>query len=87
MEDYNQKTPLQSKKFLAYLFGSLFSKVYLFFATSRNEGDLVIIASMLSSTFLDVGYLLGQASLDKYIRMTEIVSKTAQSSSSTNSPR
>lgn len=86
MEDYNQKTPLQSKKFLAYLFASLFSKVYLFFATARSEGDLVIITSMLSSTFLDVGYLLGQASLDKYVRMTEVAARAAQASSDRNSP-
>lgn len=75
MEDYNQKTPLQSKKFLAYLLANMFSKAYLFYATSQNEGDFVIITSILCSTFLDVGYLLGQASLDKYIRMTEVAIK------------
>jgi hypothetical protein len=75
MEDYKQKTPLQSKKFLAYFFANVFSKVYLFYATSKNEGDMVIIMTIFCSTFLDVGYLLGQASLDKYTRMTEVAIK------------
>lgn len=75
MENRIDKAPLQSKKFLAYFAANLLSKAYLFFATARNESDIVIVAAIMCATFLDVGYLLGQASLDKYIRMTEIATK------------
>lgn len=70
-EHWDEK-PLQSKKFIAYLFANLFMKVYLFFATARSESDFVVMTAIISSTFLDVGYLLGQASLDRYVRIAQI---------------
>lgn len=69
--DYN-KAPLQSKKFLAYMFSNIVLKTYIFHATLRQESDFVIIAALLCSVFLDVGYILGQASLDKFVRVAAI---------------
>ena len=67
--------PLQSKKFIAYLFANISTKLYLFYATGRGEGDVVLITTIICSLFLDVGYILGQASLDKYIKFAEIMSE------------
>lgn len=65
--------PLQSKKFIAYLFANIAMKLYLFYATGREEGDIILIATIVCSLFLDVGYILGQASLDKYVRVAELM--------------
>lgn len=69
--DYD-KAPMQSKKFLAYLFSNIVMKSYAFHATQRGESDFVIIAVLICSTFLDVGYILGQASLDRFVRVAAI---------------
>ena len=69
--DYD-KAPLQSKKFLAYLFSNMVLKAYIFQATKSQESDFVLISALICSTFLDVGYILGQASLDKLVRVTAI---------------
>ena len=69
----HDKSPLSSKKFLAYLFSNIVMKIYAFFATMRGEGDIVVMTAIISTTFLDVGYILGQASLDRYVRVAEIM--------------
>lgn len=69
--DYD-KAPLQSKKFLAYLFSNMVLKAYIFQATRSGESDFVLICALICSTFLDVGYILGQASLDKLVRVTAL---------------
>lgn len=69
--DYD-KAPLQSKKFLAYLFSNMVLKAYIFHATKQAESDFVLICALICSTFLDVGYILGQASLDKMVRVTAL---------------
>jgi hypothetical protein len=67
-----EKTPLQSKKFIAYLLSNLGSKALLFWMVGHGEGDLVISATVTASSFIDIGYILGQAALDKYVRMASI---------------
>lgn len=67
------KAPLQSKKFLGYLFSNIAMKIYLFYATLHNESDVVIMTAVICSMFLDVGYVLGQAALDRYVRVAAIV--------------
>lgn len=69
--DYD-KAPLQSKKFLAYLFANISTKLYMFYATRAGEGDIVIVTTIVCSLFLDVGYILGQAALDRYVRVAAI---------------
>ena len=70
--DYD-KAPLQSKKFLAYLFSNMVLKAYIFQATKEAESDFVLICALICSTFLDVGYILGQASLDRFVRVAKIM--------------
>lgn len=64
-----EKAPLQSKKFLAYLISNLGSKALLFWMVARNEKELVIISAVVAAACLDIGYVLGQAALDKYVRV------------------
>lgn len=71
---YHEKAPLSSKKFLAYMFANVTTKLYLFYCTKMGEGDIVVMTAIICSVFLDVGYILGQASLDRYVRVAAIVS-------------
>jgi len=70
-----EKTPLSSKKFIAYLISNLGSKVLLFWMVTRSEGDMVIITTITAASFIDIGYILGQAALDKYVRVASIGKK------------
>lgn len=67
-----EKAPLQSKKFIAYIAANLTMKLLLFYMTYKNEGDLVIMTGLTASTFLDIGYILGQTALDRYVRVASI---------------
>lgn len=82
--DYD-KAPLKSKKFLAYMFSNTVLKIYTFYATLRGESDFVIIATLLCSTFLDTGYILGQASLDRFVRVAGIMKDGSGESGSSHS--
>jgi hypothetical protein len=64
-----EKAPLQSKKFIAYNVANVTSKILLFYMCYKNEGDLVIMTGLIASAFLDIGYILGQAALDRYVRV------------------
>lgn len=83
--DY-EKTPIQSKKFLAYLFSNISTKIYMFYATLKTESDLVIMTSIICSLFLDVGYILGQSSLDRYVRLAKIAAGIKDSTKSPEGP-
>lgn len=83
--DY-EKSPLQSKKFLAYLFSNISMKIYMFYATMKAEGDFIIVSAIFCSVFLDVGYILGQSSLDRYVRMAKIAASANESLKSPEGP-
>lgn len=74
------KKPLQSKKFVAYLIADLGWKLTLFYLLYQSKSKFdyysfsVIITLLIVSGFIQVGYILGQAALDKYIKVTENVS-------------
>ena len=66
------KTPLKSKKFLAYLFAELSSKALMaYLITHVDTIDLhemtILLTMIISSATLTIGYILGQAALDKYL--------------------
>jgi hypothetical protein len=67
------KLPLQSKKFCAYLISELGWKFILLWLLYdlRSKFDhysfVVIITLIIVSGFIQVGYILGQAALDKYV--------------------
>lgn len=71
------KPPTKSKKFVAYLIADLGWKailVYLLFQTKANYNYYsftLILTLIIITGFIQVGYILGQASLDKYIHMVE----------------
>jgi len=46
--------------------------VLLFWMVTRSEGDMVIISTITAASFIDIGYILGQAALDKYVRVASI---------------
>jgi hypothetical protein len=67
-----EKAPLQSKKFIAYLVSNLGSKALMFWMVTKGEGDVVIMSMITAAAFIDIGYILGQAALDKYVRVASI---------------
>ena len=66
-----------SKKFAAYLVGELTWKLLIFYVILeyKNAIDhyafMVLVAMIITSGFLQVGYILGQAALDKYTHLAE----------------
>lgn len=66
------KLPLKSKKFLAYLIADLGWKILMFYIVweYKNKIDhyafMVIVTMIVTSGFIQIGYILGQAALDKY---------------------
>jgi hypothetical protein len=70
-----EKAPLQSKKFIAYLVSNLGSKALMFWMVTKGEGDVVIMSMITAAAFIDIGYILGQAALDKYVRVASIGDK------------
>jgi len=71
------KNPLQSKKFLAYIIADLGWKVALLYMLTHLQSKLdyysffVIVSLIIVSGFIQVGYILGQAALDKYLKVAE----------------
>lgn len=69
--------PLKSKKFVAYLIAEIGWKILLFFILFKAKADLnyyyftIILTVIVVSGFIQVGYILGQAALDKYIKVAE----------------
>lgn len=67
-----EKSPLQSKKFIGYLLSNMGSKILLFWMISQKTQEVVLMTMIIASAFLDVGYVLGQAALDKYVRVASM---------------
>jgi hypothetical protein len=72
------KVPIQSKKFWAYLISEFGWKVCLFYClyNYRSKVDiynLILMGSIIIvSAFIQIGYILGQVALDKYIKVAEV---------------
>ena len=84
------KTPLQSKKFIAYLIADVGWKIALFYMLFQSKNSynrynfIVIITLMIVSGFIQVGYILGQAALDKYTRTIDNTIKTTNAKDANN---
>lgn len=71
------KLPLKSKKFVAYLIADLGWKIALFYTLFQLKGQFEHYSFMLLTTmivvagFIQVGYILGQAALDKYLVLND----------------
>jgi len=70
-----EKAPLQSKKFLAYLLSSVSTKILLLWMISKSASDFVVVSTITAAAFVDIGYILGQAALDKYVRVVSVTKK------------
>lgn len=77
----NKTLPLESKKFLAFLIGEASWKVVLVVALVVFHEDFkevgawawwFMMSVVVTAGFLEVGYIGGQAWLDKYVRVAEI---------------
>ncbi len=73
-----EKAPLQSKKFIAYLVSNLGSKALLFWMVSKGSDNVSIISMITAAAFIDIGYILGQAALDKYVRVASLNKEKAE---------
>ena len=77
--------PLKSKKFLAYLIAELSSKLLMAWLITHigtlDVYELSLLMTMvLSSSALTIGYILGVASLEKYLNSAvEILDREDQS--------
>ncbi len=72
----SDKRPLQSKKFTAFLISEISWKLLLLYVIMEYKTKIdhyafmVILAIVITSGFLQIGYVLGQAALDKYTAVT-----------------
>jgi len=67
------KTPMKSKKFIAYMASEIGWKLLLFYLLFQLNGKLdhytlvILMTIVITSGFIQIGYILGQAALDKYV--------------------
>ncbi len=67
------KSPAKSKKFLAYLIADFGWKVIILYMLTHLESKLqpseltLLLTVVITSGIIQIGYILGQAALDKYI--------------------
>ena len=69
--------PLQSKKFLAYLISEIGWKAIIFYILYKVDNKIdpsittLLITIVITSGFIQIGYILGQVALDKYLQITD----------------
>ena len=67
------KMPLKSKKFIAYLLAEFGWKIIILFLLYQIQGKIdhytlvLLVTTVIVSGFIQIGYILGQAALDKYV--------------------
>ena len=67
------KTPMKSKKFIAYMTSEIGWKLLLFYLLYQLKGKLdhytlvILMTIVITSGFIQIGYILGKAALDKYV--------------------
>jgi len=67
------KSPMKSKKFLAYLIADLGWKGVILYMLMHLQSKLdpeeltFLLTVVITSGIIQIGYILGQAALDKYI--------------------
>ena len=80
----NDKLPLKSKKFIAYLIAEFGWKLIIILLLYLNRVKiqhypfLLLMTVIIVSGFIQVGYILGQAALDKYIKTVETIKKDSK---------
>lgn len=67
------KTPLKSKKFIAYLIADFGWKIIILYMLMHLKSKLepseltFLLTVVITSGIIQIGYILGQVALDKYI--------------------
>ena len=80
-----EKTPASSKKFIAYVLAELISSAVLIVALIQWRDGLdgwafgVVITMCTGRLFLEIGYILGQVYVDKFVRLAHIAAEAAVS--------
>ena len=78
-----EKTPLESKKFIAYLvaetgfFGLMGTMLWLHEVGSLLESTAFIMLGIIAG-FIAVGYILGQSYIDRFVRVALIATGRAE---------
>ena len=73
MKEVKKLSPLQSKKFLAYIFADIGWKAIILYQLMHLKGKLelneltFLITTVITAGVIQIGYILGQNSLDKYL--------------------
>ena len=66
------RLPLKSKEFLAYIIADIGWKILMFYVIWEYQTKIehyafmVLVTMIVTSGFIQIGYILGQAALDKY---------------------
>ena len=66
------KTPLQSKKFIAFLLADISWTLLLAYTIYRDEPQTLTLAMVLVKGFVEAGYIGGQAWLDRYVKVAAL---------------
>ena len=82
----NEKpAPFQSRKFIAFLVSEvtwkLLAGLVLFWGKDSISGQVwaILLAIIVVAGFVEVGFIIGQGSLDKYIRVAQIAADAGRS--------
>lgn len=67
-----EKSPLQSKKFVAFVVTEVTWKILLAMMILYDVSILAQMTVIIIGGFIEAGYIVGQASLDKYVRVAQI---------------
>ena len=87
------KLPLKSKKFLAYLLADLGWKFLMFYVVWEYKTKIdhyafmVLVTMIVTSGFIQIGYILGQAALDKYTHVATTALERDNPSTPPNTPK
>ena len=73
-----ERSPLQSKKFIAFVISSMFTKAMIAYCIYKENTSLSTMLLIGSNSFLEIGYILGQAALDAYTRSLMGVAKSVR---------
>jgi hypothetical protein len=84
MSSHFEKSPLSSKKFLAFLIAELAWKVILGLMLYFDVNMALILSTVFVTGFVEVGFILGQAQLDRFIRLAALATpKTEETTKNT----
>lgn len=78
LADLIERSPLQSKKFIAFVTSSIFTKAMIAYCIYKENTSLSTMLLIGSNAFLEIGYILGQAALDAYTRSLMGVAKSVR---------